>query len=95
MSCLVHKLAYGFGGMGDGYVCVKCGLASYWRPFNAVELPQRNDMMHFREYPFIRLFPDAISWSVNLDDWTHYYDRKGNLQLREKEPEHVDKYCGF
>jgi hypothetical protein len=29
MKCIIHKLVDGFGGMGDGYLCAKCGLASF------------------------------------------------------------------
>lgn len=81
--CVVHKLAQGYGAQGDGYVCVKCGRASYFRGFNALVLPERKDEMHFLEYPFIRRFPEPISWRTNEDTWTHHWDRHGKLQPRE------------
>ena len=82
MTCLIHKLITGFGGMGDGYVCVKCGWDGYRKPFNSITLPERNDEMRFQEPPYIRRFNGPITWSTRIDDWTHYWDTKGVLQTR-------------
>jgi hypothetical protein len=83
MTCLMHKLAQGFGGMGDGYVCVKCGYDSYSRPLNATVLPERNDEMHFNEYPFVIRFSAPVTFNTNTSDWAHFYPYSGELLPRD------------
>lgn len=39
MNCLVHRPVEGFGFMGDGYVCAKCGLDKYPEAFPFNRLP--------------------------------------------------------
>jgi len=76
-------MAQGFGGMGDGYVCVKCGLDTYHKPLNTTFIPENGDLMHFDTFPYIRKFNEKITWDTDMESWTHYYDRKGNLVERE------------
>lgn len=82
MSCFWHKLVVGFGGMGDGYVCVKCGWMGYYRPLNSSTLPKRNDEIHFNTAPYIRRFESPVVWGMDTGSWTHYWDAKGVLQIR-------------
>lgn len=83
-----HKFMDGFGMMGDALTCVKCGYSKYPEalPFISRLLGKRikNDdsCMSFNEYPFIRKFPKKLSFGVNTDSWTHFYDRKGKLVRR-------------
>jgi len=82
--CIIHKMVQGFGGMGDGYVCVKCGYNTYHRPLNAIIMRLMvYDLMHFYTYPYIRKFKDIITWETDTNNWTHYYSKEGNLVERE------------
>lgn len=83
MNCL-HKVAQGFGGMGDGYVCVKCGWEVYYRPLISTVLPERTDEMHFNEFPFIRRFPERVSHSTDPYSWTEFWGKDGKLHPRSE-----------
>jgi hypothetical protein len=83
MKCIIHKLVDGFGGMGDGYLCAKCGLASYHRPANS--FLTKNDGTFGRHKPappFVVKFPSPITWQTDWDTYTHYFNSDGVLVER-------------
>lgn len=86
MKCW-HKFMGGFGGMGDGYKCVKCGCEE-------IDIPElffvlllilgrtlRNNGTYgsFDEYPYVRKFSEKITLSSDSENWIEFFNRKGEL----------------
>jgi len=38
--------------------------------------------MSFNEYPFIRKFPEKITFNTDSNSWIYFYNRKGELVRR-------------
>ena len=86
-----HMFVDGFGGMGDAVVCVKCDFSKYpealpW--FNLYKYAGRiikntGNYMHFGEFPYVRKFPCTITFGIDMNAWTHYFNREGKLVERE------------
>lgn len=77
-----HKFVDGFGGMGDGLVCVKCGLAMYAPVFyeefmRSIGRVIKNDGTFGHQEIF--KFEVPITWKSDWKAWSYYFDNKGVL----------------
>ena len=82
-----HKFMNGFGGMGDGYKCVKCGceeteVLEIFFVFCFIFCRiLKNDGTYgsFNEYPYIRKFSKKVTLYSDHDNWIQFFNRKGKL----------------
>lgn len=86
LSACVHKFVKGSGVMGDGVICVKCGLDTYPESLGIVLsklantakpiIPEDNtqSIEYFSShdsYPFVRLY------TSESEEYSYYYDKSG------------------
>lgn len=83
MKFCFHRFVDGFGGMGDGLVCVKCNHFTYSSAPISLMLGRvvKNDgtFMHQDTFPFVVRFDKPCYLVKDLNSFTHYFNMSGEL----------------